>query len=59
MHRYNDAIAALRQYIVRYPDNWGAHFFLAISYDATGQREQAKTEAAEVRRLNPRAAVPY
>ena len=40
----------------RTPDDWYAHFELALAYDAVGRRRLALAELAEARRLNPREA---
>jgi tetratricopeptide (TPR) repeat protein len=40
----------------RTPDDWYAHFELALAYDAVGKRRLALAELAEARRLNPREA---
>jgi tetratricopeptide (TPR) repeat protein len=40
----------------RTPDDWYAHFELALAYDALGKRQLALAELAEARRLNPREA---
>jgi O-Antigen ligase len=40
----------------RTPDDWYAHFELALAYDALGKRRLALAELAEARRLNPREA---
>jgi tetratricopeptide (TPR) repeat protein len=50
---FNDAIFPLKHYLIRYPDYWGAHFWLVLCYSEIGQKDQAQAEASEVRRLNP------
>jgi adenylate cyclase len=54
MGRYNDAIAALKQHLTRYPGDLIAHLLSAMCYIETGQREQSRAEVAEIRRLNPK-----
>jgi adenylate cyclase len=48
-----EAIAPLRQYLSRYPNFLGGHLDLAAGYSELGREAEARTEAAEVLRLNP------
>jgi adenylate cyclase len=59
MGRYTDAIAALKQHLVRYPIDLTAHLLLATCYTETGQKEQARAEVAEVRRINPKFSLKF
>jgi adenylate cyclase len=52
--RPEEAIAPLQRYISRYPNILGAHLTLAAVYSELGQAAEARAEAAEVLRLNPR-----
>jgi tetratricopeptide (TPR) repeat protein len=52
--RPEDAIAPLKQYLSHYPNILGAHLTLAAVYDELGREAEARTEAAEVLRLNPK-----
>jgi adenylate cyclase len=54
MGRFAEAIPELKRYNSKGPRNFGTHLTLAICYAETGQKEQARAEAAEVRRLNPK-----
>ena len=57
--RWEEAIAALKQYVVPYPDHLLAHAFLAFDYSYLGDEVAARTEAAEVDRtvaLSPNSA---
>jgi tetratricopeptide (TPR) repeat protein len=47
------AIAPLKQYLIRYPNILGAHLTLAAVYSELGREAEARVEAAEVLRLNP------
>jgi adenylate cyclase len=51
--RYEEAIAAFKEALIRNPDYLLAHIFLAVLYSGGGREEQARAEAAEVLRLNP------
>src|SRR5262245_29434308 len=54
MGRYEEAIAAYKKALTRNPDLLPAHFGLAVSYSELGREEEARAEAAEVLRLNPK-----
>jgi TolB-like protein/Tfp pilus assembly protein PilF len=49
-----EAIAPLKQYLTRYPNNLGAHLTLAAVYSELGHAAEARAEAAEVLRINPK-----
>jgi adenylate cyclase len=52
--RTEEAIAPLKQYLSRYPNILGAHLTLAAVYSELGRAAEARTEAAEVLRINPK-----
>jgi adenylate cyclase len=52
--RPEEAIATLRQYLNRYPNILSPHLTLAAVYSELGKEEEARAEAAEVLRLNPK-----
>jgi adenylate cyclase len=52
--RPEEAIAPLKQYLSRYPNILGAHLTLAAVYSELGKEADARAEAAEVLRLNPK-----
>src|SRR6202040_1420465 len=57
--RWEEAIAAWKQYLIRYPEHLIAHAFLAFDYSYLGDEVAARTEAAEVARpvaLSPNSA---
>jgi adenylate cyclase len=54
LEQYAEAIAPAKRHLTISPDGLGAHFILAASYGALGQEEQARAEAAEVLRINPK-----
>ncbi len=52
--RPEEAIAPLKQFLTHYPNILGAHLTLAAVYSELGQEVEARAEAAEVLRLNPK-----
>jgi adenylate cyclase len=52
--RYEDARDCLQRYLSRYPDILLIHLMLATVYSELGQAAEARAEAAEVLRLNPK-----
>jgi TolB-like protein/DNA-binding winged helix-turn-helix (wHTH) protein/predicted Zn-dependent protease len=51
--RPEEALAPLKQYLTRYPNNLGAHLALAAVYSELGKDAEARAAAAEVLRINP------
>ena len=54
MGRYEEAIAAYKKALTRNPDLPPAHHCLAVVYSELGREEEARAEAAEVLRINPK-----
>jgi len=54
LERYREAIAAYEKAFERDPDYFMAHVFLAATYNLAGREEEARAEAAEVLRLQPK-----
>jgi len=54
LERYEEAIAAYEKAFERDPDYFMAHVFLAATYNLAGREEEARAEAAEVLRLQPK-----
>jgi adenylate cyclase len=52
--RYEEAMAAYKRALTRNPDLLLAHVCLAVIYSELGREEEARAEAAEVLRLNPK-----
>jgi len=52
--RYEEAIEYLKRAIEREPNDLNAHINLAANYSAAGREEEARAEAKEVLRMNPR-----
>ncbi len=55
----NKAIAACQKAIQRSPDSLFAHIVLAAAYGSSGRDEEARAEAAEVLRINPKFSIEY
>src|SRR5262249_56745230 len=51
---YEEARAPLQRYLSRYPNRLDFHLALAMVYSELGQAAEARAEAAEVLRINPR-----
>jgi adenylate cyclase len=54
---HEEAITAHKMALRLKPDNLFAHIGLAASYSASGRKEEARAEAEEVLRINPRFSV--
>ena len=52
--RYSEARALLQRYLSRYPNILHIHLMLAAVYSELGQAAEARAEAAEVLRINPK-----
>jgi adenylate cyclase len=52
--RFEEAVSANKQAILRSPDSMPAHLNLASNYIAMGREKEARAEAAEVLRINPK-----
>ena len=52
--RYEEAMAAYKKALTRNPDILPVHISLAVIYSELGREEEARAEAAEVLRLNPK-----
>lgn len=57
--QYNKAIAACCKAIQRSPESLFAHIVLAAAYGSSGREEEARAEAAEVLRINPKFSTEY
>jgi adenylate cyclase len=55
--QYEEAIAAGKKATSLGPDNLVAHAFLAAAYSLHGREEEARMEAAEVLRINPKFSI--
>jgi adenylate cyclase len=52
--RPEEAIAPLKQFLTRNPNHLGVHLTLAAVYNKLGREAEARAEAAEVLRINPK-----
>lgn len=52
--RPEEAIAPLKQYLTHHPNILGAHLDLAAVYSELKKETEARAEATEVPRINPR-----
>jgi len=52
--RYDEAIDYLKKAVEREPNDLNAHINLAANYSMAGREEEARAEAKEVLRINPR-----
>jgi TolB-like protein/cytochrome c-type biogenesis protein CcmH/NrfG len=52
--QHEEAIETLKRALNRNPDFWVPHVYLAASYSELGRQEEARAEAAEVLRINPK-----
>jgi len=52
--RTEEAVAPLKKFLARYPNILGAHLTLAAVYSELGKEAEARAEAAEVLRINPK-----
>jgi tetratricopeptide (TPR) repeat protein len=57
LEQYDQAIAEFKKSINLWPDNWRAHVWLAAAYSLAGRIEDARLEAAEVLRINPKSSL--
>jgi len=55
--RFEEAVLAYKRVLQRLPDNFLAHLGLAVTYSMMGREQEARAEAAEVLRLNPKFSV--
>jgi adenylate cyclase len=52
--RFEESVSAFKQGLLRSPDNIFAHLGLASTYIAMGREKEARAEAAEALRINPK-----
>jgi adenylate cyclase len=57
LQRYGEAVRLLREFTSRGPNIQLPHLWLAAAYAQLGEHEQARQEAAEVLRINPRFTI--
>jgi len=52
--RFEEAVSAYKKALQRAPDNFPAHLGLTATYSIMGREKEARAEAAEVIRINPK-----
>ena len=57
--RFEEAVSAYKKAIQLAPDNIYPHIFLAVTYIQMGREKEARAEAAEVLRIDPKFSVDY
>jgi adenylate cyclase len=57
--RYEEAVSAFKKAIQGVPDNITAHLGLTYTYISMGWEKEARAEAAEVLRINPKFSLDY
>ncbi len=57
--RYEEAIAAGKKAVTLAPNDYIAHMLLATAYSFAGRQEEARIEAEEVLRLNPKFSIEF
>jgi adenylate cyclase len=57
--RFEEAISAYKKALQRAPDNIMAHVGLLVTYSMTGREKEARAEAAEVLRINPKFSLDF
>ena len=57
--RFEEAVSAYKKAIQIAPDNISAHLGLAATYSMMGQEKEARAEAAEALRINPKFSLDY
>jgi adenylate cyclase len=55
--RYEEAVAAYKKLLHLYPNHLGAHLGLAAAYFCMGREKEARSEVAEVVRIDPKFSV--
>ena len=57
--RFEEAVSAYKKALQRSPDNLLAHVLLGATYSMMGREKEARAEAAEVLRINPKFSLDY
>jgi adenylate cyclase len=57
--RFEEAVSAYQKAVQRAPDNIFAHLGLAGTYSMMGREKEARAEAGEVLRINPKFSLDY
>jgi len=57
--RFEEAVSAYKKALQRAPNHMGTHLYLAATYSKMGREKEARAEAAEVLRINPKFSLDY
>ncbi len=57
--RFEEAVSVNKKALQLSPDSIFAHLFLAATYSMMGREKEARAEAAEVLRVNPKFSLDY
>jgi adenylate cyclase len=57
--RYEEAVSAFKKALQRSPDNILAHNYLAACYINMGREKEARAEAEEILKINPKFSVDH
>jgi TolB-like protein/Flp pilus assembly protein TadD len=57
--RFEEAVSAYKKAIQRAPDNFWNHVMLVATYSKMGREKEARAEAAEVLRINPKFSLGF
>jgi adenylate cyclase len=57
--RFEEAVSAYRKVIQRAPNYIWGHLMLAATYSKMGREKEARAEAAEVLRINPKFSLDF
>jgi adenylate cyclase len=57
--RFEEAVSAYKKALQRSPDYLYAHLMLAATYSLMGREKEARAEAVEVLRINPKFSLDY
>ena len=57
--RFEEAVSAFKKAIQSAPDDFTAHLNLALTYGLMGRETEARAEATEVLRINPKFSLDY
>ena len=55
--RFEEAVSEYKKALQRSPDNFIAHVGLTATYSMMGREQEARAEASEVLRINPKFSV--
>jgi adenylate cyclase len=57
--RFEEAVSAFKKALQRAPNNLTVHIGLGATYSLMGREKEARAEAEEILRINPRFSLDY